>query len=52
MVNVSKKMERGRRGLINGKDYFFWFSNSNSLAFVIYLGGTAIMKGFSAKNRK
>ena len=40
-----KNGERGGRGLIYGKNNFFWFSNSN-FAFVIYLGGSAIMKGF------
>ena len=42
-------MERGRRGLINGEDYFFGLVIP-ILGFVLYLGATAIMKGFSAKS--
>ena len=49
MVNVWEKLERGRWGLINGKDNFFSLVIP-ILAFVIYLGGNAIMKGLSAKN--
>ena len=44
-----EKIERGRRGLINGEDYFFGLVIP-ILGFVLYLGATAIMKsGFSAK---
>ena len=48
MVDVWKKLERGWRGLKYGKNNFFGLVIP-ILAFVLYLGGTAIMKGFEAK---
>ena len=42
-------MERGGRGLINGKDNFFGLVIS-IFAFVLYLGVSAIMKGSQAKS--
>ena len=44
-----KKLERGGRGLINGKNNFFGLVIP-ILAFVLYLGGSAIMNGFNAKS--
>ena len=41
-------MERGRRGLIYGKNNFFVLVIP-IMAFVLYLGGMAIMNGFKSK---
>ena len=44
-----EKMERGGRRLVYGKIIFFSLVIP-ILGFVLYLGGSAIMNGFSAKN--